>query len=88
MSRAAPFGSDRERAYRVLGDLKREGRIASYIARQHPISKRWGFSVSTGEGDPFFFLPREAHAFAEGVRIGYGQGRDDEAAGEPTEGAA
>lgn len=61
--------TDRERAYPILSKLKREGWIASYIAAQHPQSSRWGFKVTTTEGALYFFLPREAIAFAEGIKI-------------------
>lgn len=78
--------TDRERCYPVLRDLKNRGRIASYIASQHPMTRRWGFKVTLLDETLYYFLPREVLAFAEGIKLGYGQGRDDEAAAEPTEG--
>jgi hypothetical protein len=66
--RAAPIGSDRERAYRVLGDLKRDGWIERYIATQFP-SGRWGFRLTMHDGSDFLMLPREVHAFSEGIKL-------------------
>jgi hypothetical protein len=79
--------TDRQRAYPILSKLKSDGYIAGYIAAQHPISRRWGFKVTLPDETLFYFLPREAIAFAEGIRAGwldgYGSGRDDEAQAAP-----
>jgi hypothetical protein len=72
-NRASPIGSDRERAYGVLEHLKRDGWIDRYIAAQHPGSGRWGFWVAPTPGTPdderLYLLPREVHAFAQGIIV-------------------
>jgi hypothetical protein len=65
--------TDRERCYPILRKLRDAGWIDRYIAAQHPISKRWGFMIATTAETPdserYFFLPREAIAFAEGIKV-------------------
>lgn len=60
--------SDRDRAYTELTRLKDDGYIRAYIASQRFSRNRWGFRVTMPDGSEFMFLPREALAFAEGIR--------------------
>jgi dUTPase len=60
--------SDRQHAYTALAALKTDGHIRAYIASQRFPRNRWGFRVTMPDGSEFMFLPREALAFAEGVR--------------------
>jgi hypothetical protein len=65
--------TDRQRAYPVLSKLQEDGWIDRYIAAQHPISRRWGFKIAptaqTPDDERYFLLPREALAFAEGIKV-------------------
>lgn len=66
--RAAPIGSPRQRAYHVLSVMQAAGWIEAYIATQFP-NGRWGFRLTLSDGSEFLMLPREVHAFAEGIKV-------------------